>query len=201
MLFWLVSAGVLMLLLSITSLFTARRWSEWSWGQRLLLVFTGPVDGVLVGLLLAWLGASDVTVAAGAVLFGTMSMLFVQPLLVPQRLLVWRLAKENILRRKRQSALMIAGLVIASSIITSSLVVGDSLDATVSQEVRAAWGETDVLIAGINPLTGVSVEFEEDLAERFWQSVLADSSLSDRLDGRQYGVSTTVSLAAENGRG
>ena len=200
MLFWLVSAGVLVLLLSITSLFTARRWSEWSWGQRLLLVFTGPVDGVLVGLLLAWLGASDVTVAAGAVLFGTMSMLFVQPLLVPQRLLVWRLAKENILRRKRQSALMIAGLVIASSIITSSLVVGDSLDATVTQEVRAAWGETDVLIAGINPLTGVSVEFEEDLAERFWQSVLADSSLSDRLDGRQYGVSTTVSLAAENGR-
>ena len=200
MLFWLVSAGVLVLLLSITSLFTARRWSEWSWGQRLLLVFTGPVDGVLVGLLLAWLGASDVTVAAGTVLFGTMSMLFVQPLLVPQRLLVWRLAKENILRRKRQSALMIAGLVIASSIITSSLVVGDSLDATVSQEVRAAWGETDVLIAGINPLTGVSVEFEEDLAERFWQSVLADSSLSDRLDGRQYGVSTTVSLAAENGR-
>ena len=200
MLFWLVSAGVLVLFLSITSLITARRWSEWSWGQRLLLVFTGPVDGVLVGLLLAWLGASDVTVAAGAVLFGTMSMLFVQPLLVPQRLLVWRLAKENILRRKRQSALMIAGLVIASSIITSSLVVGDSLDATVSQEVRAAWGETDVLIAGINPLTGVSVEFEEDLAERFWQSVLADSSLSDRLDGRQYGVSTTVSLAAENGR-
>ena len=90
MLFWLVSAGVLVLLLSITSLFTARRWSEWSWGQRLLLVFTGPVDGVLVGLLLAWLGASDVTVAAGTVLFGTMSMLFVQPLLVPERPLAKR---------------------------------------------------------------------------------------------------------------
>lgn len=199
MLYWLVSACALVLLLSMVSLFTARRWREWSWGQRLLLIFTGPVDGVLVGLLLAWLGASDVTVAAGSVLFGTMSMLFVQPLLVPQRLLVWRLAKENILRRRRQSALMIAGLIIASSIITSSLVVGDSLDATVGQEVRAAWGETDVLIAGMNPMTGITVEFDEALAERFWQTLLTNPSLSEGLDGRQYGVSSSVSLAAENG--
>ena len=199
MLFWLVSAGVLVLLLSIASLVSARRWREWSWGQRLLLLLTGPVDGLLVGLFLAWLGASDLTVAAGAVLFGTMSMLFVQPILVPQRLLVWRLAKENIRRRKRQSALMIAGLVIASSIITSSLVVGDSLDATVSLEVRAAWGETDVLIAGIDPMTGVAVAYDEALAERFWQSISADPALSQGLEGRQYGVYSTVSLAAENG--
>ena len=145
------------------------------------------------------MGASDLTVAAGTVLFGTMSMLFVQPLLVPQRLLVWRLAKENIRRRKRQSALMIAGLVIASSIITSSLVVGDSLDATVSQEVRAAWGETDVLIAGIDPMTGVAVAYDEALAERFWQLLSSDPTLSEGLEGRQYGVYSTVSLAAENG--
>ena len=82
MLVWLVSAGVLVLLLSIVSVVTARRWREWSWGQRVLLLLTGPVDGLLVGLILAWLGASDLTVAAGAVLFGTMSMLFVQPRLM-----------------------------------------------------------------------------------------------------------------------
>ena len=63
MLFWLVSAGVFVLLLSIVSVVTARRWREWSWGQRLLLLLTGPVDGLLVGLILAWLGASDLTVA------------------------------------------------------------------------------------------------------------------------------------------
>ena len=200
MLSWLLVGGGLVLLLSLVSLITARRWGEWSWGQRLLLLFAGPVDGVLLGLLLAWLEASNMTVLAGTVLFGTISMLFVQPLLVPQRLLVWRLAKENIFRRKRQSALMIAGLVIASSIITSSLVVGDSLDATVSQEVRAAWGETDVLISGIDPMTGVSVEFDEALAERFWQSVSVHPTLKDGLEGRQYGVVSTVSLTAENGR-
>ena len=200
MLLWLGSAAVLVLVLSIIGVLTARRWREWRWGQRLLLVFAGPVDGVLVGMLLAWLGASDLTVAAGCVLFGTMSMLFVQPLLVPQRLLVWRLAKENILRRKRQSALMIAGLIIASSIITSSLVVGDSLDATVGKEVSAAWGETDVLVAGIDPLTGVAVAFDEAVVERFWTSLMADPSLSVHLEGRQYGVASTVSLTAENGR-
>ena len=43
------------------------------------------------------MGASTATVAAGTVFFGTMSMMFVQPLLLSQRLLVWRLAKENIL--------------------------------------------------------------------------------------------------------
>ena len=61
--------------------------------------------------------------------------------IVPQRLVVWRLAKENILRRKRQAALLMAGLVIASAIITFSLVVGDSLDATITQEVEGAWGK------------------------------------------------------------
>ena len=199
MLSWLLAGSGLVFLLSLASMFTARRWKDWSWSQRLLLMFTGPVDGVLVGLLLAWLDASNMTVLAGSVLFGTMSMLFVQPLIAPQRLLVWRLAKENILRRKRQSALMIAGLVIASSIITSSLVVGDSLDATVRQEVRAAWGETDVLIAGLDPMTGVSVAFDEAVAERFWQALSTNASLSEGLEGRQYGVVSQVSLTAESG--
>ena len=130
---------------------------------------------------------------------GLVSMMFLQPMVLPQRLLVWRLAKENLLRRRRQTALMVAGLVIASAIITSSLVVGDSLDATVSGEVSAAWGETDVLIAGIDPQTGTSVEFQEDLGERLWQSLLADDDLHPSLKGRQYGVSATVSVSAPSG--
>ena len=105
------------------------------------------------------------------------------------------------LRRRRQSALMIAGLVIASAIITSSLVVGDSLDSTVGQEVEAAWGETDVLIAGLDPLTGTAVEFDEQAAVRFWDSLQADPSLASQLEGRQYGLTASVSLTAENGRG
>ena len=117
------------------------------WSTRILLLVSGAVDGVVGTALLAWFGLSTATAVAGGFLLGTLSMMFVQPLLLSQRLLVWRLAKENMVRRKRQSALMIAGLVIASAIITSSLVVGDSLDATVGREVQAAYGETDVLIS------------------------------------------------------
>ena len=55
MLFWLVSAGVFVLILSIVSVVAARRWQEWSWGQRLLLLLAGPVDGLLVGFFsLGW---------------------------------------------------------------------------------------------------------------------------------------------------
>ena len=154
---------------------------------------------MLTFALLMWLGLSVTNGLAGGVLMGLVSMMFLQPMVLPQRLLVWRLAKENLLRRRRQTALMVAGLVIASAIITSSLVVGDSLDATVSGEVSAAWGETDVLIAGIDPQTGTSVEFQEDLGERLWQSLLADDDLHPSLKGRQYGVSATVSLSAPSG--
>ena len=38
---------------------------------------------------------------------GLVSMMFLQPMVLPQRLLVWRLAKENLLRRRRQTALMV----------------------------------------------------------------------------------------------
>ena len=200
MLLWLVFVGILVFALSLSTLLVARRWSQLPWSHRVLLLIAGPIDGVLTGLLLSWLGASTLTMAVGGLLVGIMSMLFVQPMLVPQRLLVWRLAKENIRRRKRQSALMIAGLVIASAVITSSLVVGDSLDATVGQEIQAAWGETDVLMAGVDPMTGLSVEFDEDVAVEFWDRLQNHGTLSSHLDGRQYGVVSTVSLAAENGR-
>ena len=103
------------------------------------------------------------------------------------------------LRRKRQSVLMISGLIIASAIITSSMVVGDSLDKTVGLEVQAAWGETDLLISGRNPTTGVSVAFDEDLGERFWDALTGDAVLSSGLEGRQFGVASSVSLSAENG--
>ncbi|MEC7600718.1 MAG: hypothetical protein VYB23_04655, partial [Candidatus Thermoplasmatota archaeon] len=201
MLGWYVFLAGFMLALSTTGLVLFGRWRQTSWSTRALLLVAGPVDGTLAMLLLSWLGVSTLTAVVGGLLFGVLSMLFVQPLLLPQRLLVWRLARENMLRRRRQSALMIAGLVIASAIITSSLVVGDSLDSTVGQEVEAAWGKTDVLIAGLDPLTGTAVEFDEQAAVRFWDSLQADPSLASQLEGRQYGLTASVSLTAENGRG
>ncbi|DAC23530.1 MAG TPA: hypothetical protein D7H91_00580, partial [Candidatus Poseidoniales archaeon] len=200
MLVWAVLVAITLLALSTVGLVLFGRWKQLSWSSRIIVVVTGPIDGVLGLWLLNWMGVSSLTASMGGLLLGIMSMLFVQPLVLPQRLLVWRLARENMVRRKRQSALMIAGLVIASAIITSSLVVGDSLDMTVGQEVRAAWGETDVLVSGLDPTTGVSVEFEQEVADRFWKALGEDQRLSGEVDGRQFGVVTSVSLAAENGR-
>ena len=200
MLVWAVLVAITLLALSTVGLVLFGRWKQLSWSSRIIVVATGPIDGVLGLWLLNWMGVSNLTASMGGLLLGIMSMLFVQPLVLPQRLLVWRLARENMVRRKRQSALMIAGLVIASAIITSSLVVGDSLDMTVGQEVRAAWGETDVLVSGLDPTTGVSVEFDQEVADRFWKALGEDQRLSGEVDGRQFGVVSSVSLAAENGR-
>lgn len=190
--------GGIVLVLSLVSTFLGHA-SSVPWKHRVLLVVGGPIDGMLGAAVLLWLDVSPVHCTAGGVLVGVMSMLFLQPMLLPQRLMVWRLARENLLRRRRQTALLISGLVIASAIITSSLVVGDSLDATVSSEVQAAWGETDLQISGIDPLTGVPVAFAEEVAERYWAALTTDASLSSMLEGRQYGVSATVSVASPTG--
>ncbi|DAC52092.1 MAG TPA: ABC transporter permease, partial [Candidatus Poseidoniales archaeon] len=123
-----------------------------------------------------------------------------QPLLVPQRLVVWRLAKENILRRKRQAALLMAGLVIASAIITSSLVVGDSLDATITQEVEGAWGETDITLSGFDMSTGERVTMSELVANKVWQDISSDDGLSNLVEGQQQGIISGVSIASQTGK-
>lgn len=194
-----ILVATLLLAMSTVGLVLFGRWKQLSWSTRIMVVITGPVDGALGVLLLNWLGVSSLSATMGGLLVGIMSMLFVQPLVLPQRLLVWRLARENMVRRKRQSALLIAGLVIASAIITSSLVVGDSLDMTVGQEVSAAWGETDILVSGLDPTTGVTVEFEQEVANRFWSALSEDERFTKEIDGRQFGVVSSVSLASENG--
>ena len=185
--------------LSVGALLAAGRTSSLPLFSKLILVFGPSVDAFLLLWFLLWLGLSDINAFMGGLLAGIISLTLLQPLVIPQRLVVWRLAWENIRRRRRQSVLMVAGLVIASSIITSSLVVGDSLDATVGYEVEAAWGETDVLLSGLNPQTGVPVLFDQQTAEIAWSSMERDASLNPLLKGRQYGWATSVSLSGSDG--
>ena len=78
---------------------------------RVVMVATGPIDGVLGLWLLNWMGVSNLTASMGGLLLGIMSMLFVQPLVLPQRLLVWRLEKHG---SPKTSITLVAGLVIVS---------------------------------------------------------------------------------------
>ena len=69
---------------------------------------------------------------------------------------------------------MMAGLLVASSIITSSLVIGDSLDATLSKEVEAIYGDTDIQIFQKDRRTGFSFDLEYNLTTLFGQSLTTE---------------------------
>ena len=164
-------------------------------GIGLLLV---PIlDGGIAFALLTAFSVEGATRFVGAFSFGLLSMIFVQPLLVPQRLVVWRIARETVLRRKRQAALLMLGLIIASAIITSSLVVGDSLDATVQYEIEGAWGETDITVSGIDLSTGERVAISESIAHDVWARLQSDDGLNNVMLGQQQGLIAGVSVEAQ----
>ena len=56
-------------------------------------------------------------------------------------------------KRKTSSALLFCGLMLASAVVSSSLIVGDSFDATLEDRLVASLGETDWVIEGVDPLT------------------------------------------------
>jgi len=164
-------------------------------GIGLLLI---PIaDGGIAFALLTALSVEGATRFVGAFSFGLLSMIFVQPLLVPQRLVVWRIARETVLRRKRQAALLMLGLIIASAIITSSLVVGDSLDATVQYEIEGAWGETDITVSGLDLSTGERVVISESIAHDVWARLQSDDDIKSAMLGQQQGLVAGVSVEAE----
>jgi putative ABC transport system permease protein len=160
-----------------------------------ILVFAPIIDAWLVWLALDWFGMGFVATWGCTLSAGIISSMLLQPLLSPRRLVVFRLSWQQIRRRPRQAALMMAGLLVASSIITSSLVVGDSLDATLSQEVEAKYGETDLLIFQKDRRTGFSSDMNENLTTAFGQSLLA-VGLSDQWS---HGIETTATLSRDDG--
>ena len=185
-------------LLSAVSTFGIGRWKQLGFVKISLLVLGPVADAVLAYYFLDWCSVSGITLWAGAFSFGVISHVLLQPLLVPQRLVVWRLATQNILRRRRQAALLMAGLIIASAIITSSMVVGDSLDATVRYEVEGSWGETDITISGFDLAIGERVVLSEELANNLWEGVQQHPDLSQTLLGQQQGLVASVSIAVED---
>ncbi len=185
-------------LLSAVSTFGIGRWKQLGFGKISLLILGPVADACIAYLFLEWCSVSGITLWAGAFSFGVISHVFLQPLLVPQRLVVWRLATQNILRRRRQAALLMVGLIIASAIITSSMVVGDSLDATVRYEVEGAWGETDITISGFDLAVGERVVLSEELANDLWTGIQQHSDLSKTILGQQQGLVTSTSISVEN---
>jgi len=138
-----------------------------TWWLSLLVLFGPAVDAGVAAWAGVWLGLGPVLSVLLGLLTGLLSSLLIPAMLVPRRGLGARLAVRGIVTRPRQAALLVLALVVSSSIISSSLVVGDSLDATVSRQVEAVWSETDLVLQGRDPVTAQPVP----LNEAFWTDV------------------------------
>ena len=161
-----------------------------------LVLVIGPViDAWLVLILLQWLQLSVPATWGSALVVALLSHILMQPLLSPRRLLIWRLALQQVTRRKRQTALMMAGLLIASAIITSSLVVGDSLDSTIKDEIELSLDNTDLLIYAKDRRSGVNKPLDSNWTVDFLDVI----STHENVAGYMTGIDTSATVTGPEG--
>ena len=194
MLFETLAVIVLITPISATSAWVLRNDVQKLW--QTLILYIGPIiDAWFVWLLLDWLEMGFFSTWGCTISAGIISSMLLQPIFSPRRLAVFRLSWQQVRRRPRQAALMMAGLLVASSIITSSLVVGDSLDATLSKEVEAMYGDTDLLIFQKDRRTGFSFDMDSNLTSAFGQELM-EAGIADEWS---HGIDTTATLSRSDG--
>ena len=103
-----------------------------------------------------------------------------------RRPLLARFAFRESVRRRGQFALLVVGLMAASTAITASLVAADSLSQTMMAVGTRQLGAVDLTVAGPN-----GQAFSMDVARR----LAADPALAPYVDGVQAGIETRVSVA------
>ncbi len=106
-----------------------------------------------------WLNttALSLAVAVGLVILGLVLMALRQPILA-------RLGLRNIPRRPTQSALIVIGLTLSTTIIISALSIGDTLNYSIQRQAVEAYGQIDQVIspAFLNDLIGLAENGEFD---------------------------------------
>jgi putative ABC transport system permease protein len=123
--------------------------------------------------------------AAAAVLLAFGVIFGVVLLMAVRRPLLARLALREAIRRRWQSLLVIAGLMVGSAGITAALVGADSSEDSAVLNAYRAWGRVDLTV------TAGGRWFDEDIAS----SLAADLSLEPHLDGVQAGLELVGSVA------
>jgi putative ABC transport system permease protein len=109
--------------------------------QELFGIPMGPLAAVLVGLLAAAIGILAALALRNRVFF--------------------RLGVRNIPRRPGRTALIVVGLMLATTIITSALATGDTMSTTVRSSVLHMYGQTDELIS----IRGADADQRVDLGQ------------------------------------
>ena len=92
---------LLVLILAVCALVAAYGLrNECSLRARLLLFVTPLADGLLSYFILAWLNYSGLIPFIGGLMFGMLSLFGIQTILSPRRLVAFRLAWQQLIRKK-----------------------------------------------------------------------------------------------------
>lgn len=69
-----------------------------------------------------------------------------------------RLAARNVMRRKNEAALVIAGSLLGTALITGSFITGDTLDSSIRASARQQLGPIDEMVAAADPQRAARLE-------------------------------------------
>ena len=165
---WTLEKRVITAVASIlaASLTAAVQWSDfdWSLGRSFTLFGLSLIAGLVVWSSLQWVLSS-------------------------RHRILSVLARHNLVRRKRNTALVVIGLLVGSAIVTSSLVIGDSLDATMEEQFIAPLGDTDYYIKGNDKTTGLWTEWNQSRANDISDELLSWPEVEGVRPGMQISAS------------
>src|SRR6478672_13029353 len=82
------------------------------------------------------------------VLLGSLPFIFV----LARKPILRRLALRNAVRRPREASLVVLGSLLGAAIITGSMVVGDTMNASIRQVARTHLGPIDEIVSTRGPI-------------------------------------------------
>ena len=144
----------------------ALQWDDYDWSLGRTFTFVG------------------LSLIAGLVVWSAM-----QWMLSSRHRILAVMARNNLVRRKRNTALVVIGLLVGSAIVTSSLVIGDSLDATMEEQFLAPLGDTDYYIKGNDRTTGLWTEWNQTRANDISEALLSWSDVEGVRPGMRMDAS------------
>jgi len=106
--------------------------------------------------------------------------------------ILFKMGMRNVSRRKVNTMIVVLGLMIGTTIISGSLVVGDTLENMFTKDIYDSYDETDELVFTFDE-AGCFAFFNESEYENLDGYVASDESMSVKIDGMSpdiaYGVS------------
>src|SRR5713226_8832710 len=107
--------------------------------------------------------------------------------------LTFRMAIRNFTRRKTSMAIVIAGLMIGTAMISGSLVTQDTLTELFTRGAYFGYGYADEVVFAPNPTTGYQF-FPVHVAQQLYQGITSNPSASQYLRGVTPEILSTISV-------